>query len=226
MDEMRLANEKSLELNLTHQLLMRYRSAFVVGTTLRAESTIGADSIIQTPYRAVFYQYKASNPRKSVDGQRAYFRINNNYPRNDQHIRLHRLARAFGSGSFFYAFPLVVTDNYFQTNASNLVPMTIFVDVYNMPQFRVGDSHRVQVDSNGAYQIFSEVFRRGESIVGEAFIESLKDKKIGYEVSTEEISDFFGRLVGICRDMEMGWRILKIAFFHPENPFIYSLRLG
>jgi hypothetical protein len=64
---MRIANEKTLELNIIHQLLSDYRNSFAIGTDQRAEARSGVDSGIQIPYRAVLFQFKASNLRKVTE---------------------------------------------------------------------------------------------------------------------------------------------------------------
>jgi len=224
---MRLANEKTLELNITHQLLVNYRKSFAIGTTLGEEGRIGTDSTIRTPFRAIMFQYKASNPSKGSDGADAFFSINNNYPKRDQHVKLHKLSRSLGSACVFYAFPLVITDGYFQSNASNLIPSTVFVDVSTMPQFHKGIPHRIKVLSNGTYQIFSDVYE-GRGISGEDFVKNVRSGKIGYELkdSKESLVDFVKVLREICARLEIHRRVLHITFFHYSAPFIFSFRLG
>jgi len=223
---MRIANERTLELNITHQLLSLYSGSFAVGATQEFESKTGLDSGIRTtPYRAILFQYKASNPRKGTDGVEAHFLINNN-KRKDQHVKLHGLAERFRNAAF-YGFPLVVSDDYFQANASRLTSITVFVGVERLPRFSEGDLHKIRVFSNGAYIVFSES-HQGSGIPGEEFIMSLKRGEVGIPVEhgKESLVSFIAKLDHVCREIELRQRLIRIAFFHEREPFVYTLRFG
>ena len=222
---MRIANERTLELNITHQLLSIYRDSFAVGATQKYESRTGVDSGIQTPYRAIVFQYKASNPRRGADGIEAQFLINNNQKR-DQHVKLHGLGKIF-TNTVFYGFPLVVSDPYFQVNASSLIPITVFVGLERLPRFSMGDPHRIKVFSNGAYVVSSEL-HEGRGILGKEFINALRTGEVGIPVSHEKesIVSFIQELDHVCRKVELRQRLIRIAFFHEREPFVYTLRFG
>jgi len=223
---MRIANERTLELNITHQLLSLYSGSFAVGATQEFESKTGVDSGIRTtPYRAILFQYKASNPRKGTDGVEAHFLINNN-KRKDQHVKLHRLAERFRNAAF-YGFPLVVSDPYFQANASSLIPVTVFIGVDRLPRFSEGNPHRIKVFSNGAYIVCSEP-HEGRGITGEEFIAALKTRDVGIPVEhgKQSLVSFIEKLDHACREAELRQRLIRIVFFHEREPFVYTLRFG
>jgi len=222
---MRIANERTLELNVIHQLLSSFASSFAVGATQKAESETGIDSGIQTPYTAALFQFKASNPSKGRDGDEAHFLINNNQ-RKDQHVKLHRLGTVFRN-MVFYGLPLVVSDAYFQARAGDLIPVTIFVSVETLPGFSQGHRHRIKVFSNCAYYVSSEP-HEGKGISGKEFMQALKTRDVGLKVGYEkrDLTAFIKELHSVCREVELHQRLIRIAFFHERRPFAYTLRFS
>ena len=98
----RLVNEKTLELNITHEG-MSNAGIGVFGFTQQQESRIGADVLF--PYgRPFILQFKAA--KSGEDGRWARFRVNNN-KRKNQHQALDAIARS-GLCDAYYAFPLIV----------------------------------------------------------------------------------------------------------------------
>ena len=85
----RLVNEKTLELNITHEG-MSNAGIGVFGFTQQQESRIGADVLF--PYGNPFIlQFKAA--KAGVDGRWARFRVNNN-KRKNQHLALDAISRS------------------------------------------------------------------------------------------------------------------------------------
>lgn len=78
----RLANEKTLELNLTHEL-MTNNNIGSIGFTQKQEALTAADVMFpcSTP---VILQYKAT--KSGVDGLWAEFSINNNQQKNQHQV--------------------------------------------------------------------------------------------------------------------------------------------
>lgn len=222
---MRLANERTLELNITHQLLIQYRDSYAVASTLQAEAETGIDSAIRTPYRIILFQYKAADAHKGDDAIEGHFRINNNSLK-DQHVKLHAIASVF-TNTVFYAFPLVRTDTFFELNAANLIPYTKFIPIEYFPSYSEGESHRVQVDDTGRFIATSRKFE-GKGFTGEEFLNKLKEGELGHEVTPDKqsIKQFMEKLEGVCREAEYQRRNIRLAFFHPTEPFLYSFRFG
>jgi hypothetical protein len=226
---MRLANEKSLELNLTHQMLLSHRTSYAVGVTQQAERFSGVDSGLRFPYRAVLFQYKASIPEKGRDGSEAWFKINNNQPHYDQHFNLYRLATGLRGGSqcVFYAFPIVIEDGYFQIRAGDLIPLTVFVKVTSIQRFPIGRSHKVHVFASGDFVASSEE-SRGKGMVGKEFLEKIKNGEIGREIRQDKdaLAGFVEEVREVSLSVKMNRRQMKVALFHPTSPFVHTFRLS
>src|SRR3989442_15533638 len=101
----KLVNEKTLELNITHELMSRW-NASVLAPSIRGETNFPADVTLLTDTPLII-QYKA--PKRGFDGQSATFHINNN-ALNTQHAALDALSRARNPWTIRYGFPLVVTN--------------------------------------------------------------------------------------------------------------------
>ena len=217
---MKLLNEKSLELNISHELLNLFTSSYSVGVTLQDETNIGVDSWLKTPYLAFFFQYKA--PYRGVDGKTAFFRINSNRPHYDQHVTLKHFANFFPN-AVFYVFPLAITDNYFRQVAGNLTSVTIFPVLDTLPTVLPGNPHRMEVFADGSYVFHSEK-KEEKGMTGKEFVEKMKERQVGYNVGTseEDFDKFFDEVKKCCREFKIARRRIKIYFFHPEYPFFYS----
>lgn len=219
---MRLANERTLELNITHQLLSAYRNSFALGYTQQRESATGIDNALHTPYRVMVLQYKAT--KAGTDGQQALFHINNN-SHHDQHTNLHRLAN-WSRQLIWYAFPLVVTDAYFRRVSGNLIPDTVFIRVRDLPAYHDGVTHSVVVWSNGDFIAHSEPYR-GKGITGQEFTLLIGSDNLGFHVSSdvESVSSFIEEFARRAREYEISDRAFRLAFFHPVTPFIHWFRV-
>jgi len=147
-------NEKTLELNITHEILSivhRFdRHAFAFGTTLRQEQQFGYDSRVlsslPSTWRSAVFQYKrAYEVWQDSQGNPTYwFEINNN-THNDQHQMLHH----FSGGQHniaFYIFPAFLQLNELRQHATYLLSRTYLADVTDIPPALVGNvPHDIEV---------------------------------------------------------------------------------
>jgi hypothetical protein len=147
-------NEKTLELNITHEILgFAHRfdpHAFAFGTTMMQEHQGGYDSRVLSSlpgfWQAAVLQYKrAFEMRQDIQGNRAFwFRINNNR-HNDQHRILYHLA-AGRPNIAMYVFPALVTLRELEQHVHRLLNRTYLADATDIPPAFVGStSHDVEV---------------------------------------------------------------------------------
>jgi len=155
---MRLANEKSLELNITHELMFDL-GVGAIGFTQLMESIIGGDvfMLCTDPF---ILQFKVS--KSGVNGQSATFEINNNSNRT-QHLALDAISRSGICGAK-YAFPLIETDTFFVQNLGALLPQTILVD-----------GHKITDSVSPSFRVRS-VEGKGKGITGDEFLSDLKKR--------------------------------------------------
>ena len=109
-----LVNEKTLELNITHEIMDRLGVRIFGLTPNFDEPLIGADIEYFSPLETKYIiQFKAA--KKGVDGQLGWFNINSN-PKRDQHEILDMIAKS-GIVKARYLFPIVVTDGFLRARA-------------------------------------------------------------------------------------------------------------
>jgi len=118
----RLANEKTLELNITHELMTGTVTGSI-GFTQNQESLTGADVLFPC-CKPIVLQFKAT--KSGRDGLWAKFSINNNKWKN-QHQVLDAIDKS-GLCRAFYVFPLVVSDSFLTSNLGRLLNVTCAVD--------------------------------------------------------------------------------------------------
>jgi hypothetical protein len=176
--------EKTLELNITAELLEYYRmfdsKCYFKGLTLREEGIQAYDGALMrggSVLGVLFFQYKAL--KKGI----SYFWINNNRNR-DQHNILLNLALM--PRSVFYVFPLFMTDQDVANRSPNLLQETYFVDVRDIgpltPQW-----HRVEIDTtNLQATVYSEP-KKVKLIPGRRMTEILKETDL---ISTQNKNMF------------------------------------
>jgi hypothetical protein len=180
---MKLANEKTIELNMTYEL-MTVLGAGAIGFTQQGEFRTGADVFIPCADPFII-QFKV--PRSGRDGHNARFDINNNSNRN-QHRALDAISRS-GRCEARYAFPLVMTDDYFLSNSGRLLPLTIFVDAHaitdsvsSRPADWFDRTHSVRVTYPGIFVVRSESEGHGKGVTGDKFLKNLKERtRISFE---------------------------------------------
>lgn len=172
MKKGKLVNEKTLELNITHEgLNLAGFGAF--GFTQQQESRIGGDVLFVFPTPFIL-QYKA--PKSGWDGKRARFRINNNEQKN-QHQALDAIAKS-GICEAYYMFPLIITDNFLTSNFNNLLNFTYYVDSSLLTGNLnwINKAHSVFVDDNYNFLVRSEGEVRGEISPAKSLFANLTEK--------------------------------------------------
>lgn len=202
---MRLANEKSLELNITHEILSNL-GAGAIGITQGAERATGGDILLPIG-RPRIIQFKAS--KSGLDGSRCRFRINSNgYPTRgvppNQHLALDAIGRS-GWCDAWYAFPLIYTDSYFVSNMGRLLRHTVVIEATAItaavsprsPNW-FGVPHSITVDNQNVFWVRSEVEGRGIGASGKDFLDKLKNEQVQTPNKTklnhETIAQTIGKL--------------------------------
>ncbi len=152
----RLANEKTLELNITHELLSG-AGIGAYGFTQDQESIAGGDVFFPCSVPMVL-QYKAA--KEGLDSYWGKFSINNNKEKN-QHMVLHRLCRS-GICRAFYVFPLISSDFFLMANFGHLLDFACAVDAdlitRNLKWYKkehrviMAKSHRFKVQSDDEFE--------------------------------------------------------------------------
>jgi hypothetical protein len=152
----KLANEKTLELNITHELLSS-AGIGAYGSTQDQESISGADVYFPCSVPIVL-QYKAA--KKGLDSYWGKFSVNSNQEKN-QHMVLHRLSQS-GIVRAFYVFPLISSDFFLMANFGHLLDFTCAVDAHmitrNLRWYKkehkviMAKSHRFKVKSEDEFE--------------------------------------------------------------------------
>lgn len=233
--QLRLANERTLELNITHELLNYYQllyfrrhrhtsnSIYATSPTIQEENNAGGyDVALRLPYAVLFYQFKAAKANRGTDGKEAHFVINNNSDR-DQHEKLNVLASK--NYPVFYAFPIIITDNFFMSNVGQLRQFTQFIRVRSFPAYSDSKPHRVEVFSNGNFNSFSRKHEGVDGIGVTQFIEAILSGEIGLRVTSEEMPGFIKRARDYLIEIGCKNRITRMVCFHPIRPFVYRFRI-
>ena len=169
----RLVNEKTLELNITYEL-MRRLDVQIYGLTQHEEGFIGADVEYYSPLGVKYViQFKAA--RKGNDGTYGVFELNNNQ-NMDQHLILDMIDKS-GVIRAFYLFPLVITDNFLVNNFGRLLVYTVPIKANQI----TGNlnwrnlKHKISVYNNGQFFVTSSKKHYGESKSMNSFIEDVKN---------------------------------------------------
>lgn len=201
----RLVNEKTLELNITHELMFRL-GVGVFGFTQQEEARIGADVFFPC-IRPFIIQYKAPKGGEDYRQYRwARFFINNN-KRKNQHLALHAIA----SSGFdaYYAFPLVLSNPYLVSHFGDLLSDTIFVFASNLTgtlNWR-NQIHRVDVWNNGQFVVYSPSSVEGKGISAKQFLDKIHDEIVRepYEetILTEFVVEIIQELENIVKKAEI-----------------------
>ena len=170
-----LVNEKSLEINITSEL-MSSLGAGAIGFTHRQESELGADVYLPIG-RPLLLQYKKAH--RGRDFIEATFHINNNGNRT-QHRTLDVLSRS-GFCDAFYVFPLIIHNQQFVqsfgmlSNASVYVtPSQITDSVANRPHDWMDKIHSVTANSRMGFTVRSLDEGKGKCISRAEMLEKIK----------------------------------------------------
>jgi hypothetical protein len=236
---MKLANERTLELNITHQLINFYRfsyakrhprhfpfllldALYATSPTIREESKKGYDVALKLPYSTLFYQFKAPKNSLGIDGKEAHFEINNN-TKKDQHQKLRALVSR--NQSVLYAFPLVVSDKFFTSQAQFLMHYTQFIGVNRFPAYSDNLRHKVEVYEKGKFTAHSQEFNGEGGLTAIQLIEAILDRELGYEVSRENLDGHLEAIRSFLIESGYENHMLRLLCFHPISPFVYRFRI-
>lgn len=188
----RLVNEKTLELNITHEG-MSIAGIGVFGFTQQQESKIGADVLF--PYSKPFIlQFKAA--KSGVDGTWAKFQVNNNKLRN-QHQALDAIAKS-GLCDAYYMFPLIVSDTFLASNFGNLLNYTCMVDAKRLTGSLkwVDQAHTVEVRRDCSFTVRSSKEVKGEGFSTIRFFDRITKEREGKPREETSLPKFIRDLIG------------------------------
>lgn len=89
------------------------------------------------------------------------------------------------------------------------------------------ESIAFSLNNNGNWTSHSNE-HEGNALDGKRFVESLQDQKVGTAVdfSEDAIGKFMKGFLDTCYESKVKNRLVRLAFFHPEEPFVYLLRVG
>jgi hypothetical protein len=194
-----LVNEKTLELNITHEGLANVGIG-VIGFTQQQESRIGAD-VFYPCARPFIIQFKAA--KGGTDNSSAIFYVNNN-KRKNQHRALDAISRS-GVCEAFYAFPLIVSDLFLTTNFGNLSDFTVMVDAQQLTGTLnwCNETHSVEVQANGQFEVSSKGKVTGEGFSAKQFFEKEakeKEEQPNQEKMSEYIKDLVGKMENTVKE--------------------------
>lgn len=187
----RFVNEKTLELNITHEGMVSVGIG-VVGFTQQQESKVGAD-VLYPCIDPFIIQFKAA--KNGTDNSLATFHVNNNKKMN-QHRALDAIAKS-GVCQAYYAFPLVVSDPFLATKFGSLLDYTIMIDAQKLTGTLnwVDTTHSVTVQSNGQFKVESDGTVTGEGFSARGFFEK-KAKERKRQLNKEKrLSEYIGNLI-------------------------------
>ena len=188
-----MPNEKTLELNITYEILQFCRQsdphAFSMGTTLIQESNVGFDSrtlarmppsIMTSPL-----QYKRAKKRLRT-GPNSYeyvFEINNNTYHDQQLILYHYLAGGRAQVAY-YALPALWTNAEFIGSIPQLLNRTFFIDVSQIPPTIVDRrTHRIFLDPQRRTAMLRSEEKRLKVTSADEYRGLVAERKIGLPIS-------------------------------------------
>lgn len=188
----RLVNEKTLELNITHEL-MNLIGVQAYGLTQQEEAMFGGDvTFYPISGNPILIQYKAT--RKGNDGSNGIFNLNNN-KRKNQHILLDMIERSSMIDTYYF-LPLIINDNFLINNFGNLLNYT---EIYLPSQFTgnlnwINKEHKVDIDNAGNYTVHSEKFS-GYGEKKEELIGKIKTKIHRSSVIKKDYSEYIEDII-------------------------------
>lgn len=147
-------NERTLELNVGHEILAEARSyignaSFLAAISQQLEGEEGYDYAVNYGNgHVIYFQFKAPK-RKSEDG--VYTFVINNNRNKDQHDRLYRFA--YGHNFVYYVFPLIHSISELRTSLPDVLSRTIFVHVLEIPEFNDHREHQVKISFSPGFPI-------------------------------------------------------------------------
>jgi hypothetical protein len=198
-----LVNEKTLELNITHEGLTNVGIG-VIGFTQQQESRIGAD-VFYPCARPFIIQFKAA--KEGIDNSSATFYVNNN-KRKNQHRALDAIARS-GVCEAYYAFPLIVSDVFLTANFGSLLDFTVMVNAQRLTGTLnwFNEIHKVEVQSNGRFDVSSEGRVTDEGFSAKQFFEKKakeREKQFNEEKRMSEyINDIIEQMEHVVKEAQI-----------------------
>lgn len=187
----KLVNEKTLELNITHEGLSNVGIG-VIGFTQQQESRIGAD-VFYPCARPFVIQFKAA--KEGIDNSAATFYVNNN-KRINQHRALDAIARS-GVCEAYYAFPLIVSNLFLAANFGRLLDFTIMVDAQRLTGTLnwYDETHSVEVQANGQFDVSSEGRVTGKGFSAKQFFKKKAKEKEEQLNKEKKLSEYMTDLI-------------------------------
>jgi len=187
----RLVNEKTLELNITHEGLANVGIG-VLGFTQQQESVIGAD-VLYPCAKPFIIQFKAA--KGGVDSSSATFYVNNN-KRLNQHRALDAIARS-GVCEAYYAFPLIVSNTFLATNFGGLLGFTVMVEAQRLTGALnwIAETHRVEVQANGQFTVSSKEKVRGKGFCAKEFFQNKSKERRNNQVDGRKMAEYLPSLI-------------------------------
>jgi hypothetical protein len=187
----RLVNEKTLELNLTHELMASLNIQFY-GFTQQQEYFTGADVQFRPIGNPVIIQYKAM--KNGIDGDHGTFFLNDN-TNNNQHDTLDMISRS-GMVDAYYYFPLIMTDRFLLHNFNRLLLYNIPIEANRITQqhnWKI--KHTIYVDRTGAFNVHSDYTHNDSSEKMNNHITYLRNKIYRSEIINEEIGEYIHNII-------------------------------
>jgi len=188
-----MPNEKTLELNITHEILQICRRydplACSLGTTLIQESRWGYDSRILSRFPLSWItsplQYKRAK-RRIQTGRNTFqyvFDINNN-TYHDQHLILYHNLAGRSKRVAYYALPALFTNREFANALPHLLNSTFFIDVASIPPYIVDyRTHRIFLDPQRRVAWLHSEEKEIKVISSEEFHGLIAERQIGVTIS-------------------------------------------
>lgn len=187
----RLVNEKTLELNITHEGMVSAKIG-VVGFTQQQESVTGAD-VLYPCTKPFVIQFKAA--KGGVDNSSATFYVNNN-KRLNQHRALDAIASS-GVCEAYYAFPLIVSDLFLTTNFGSLLGFTVIVEAQKLTGALnwISETHNVEVQANGQFTVSSEEKVAGRGFFAKEFFQNKSKERKNNQGNGRRIAEYLPSLI-------------------------------
>ena len=185
-----LVNEKTLEINIVHELMLA-SGIGTFGFTQEQESLTGADVFFPCS-KPLILQFKAA--KSGIDSRWAKFHINNNKMKNQ-----HRVLDAIGKSNLcyaYYAFPLVYSFNFLTSNFGKFLNYTVLI---NAPDLTgklnwISQAHSVEVQNDWSYIVRSSAKKKGKGISAKKFINMILNET-KEKIEDQHVSKFLTNLI-------------------------------
>jgi hypothetical protein len=213
-------NEKTLELNITHELMSRY-NATAVGFTQNEEYTSGADVELFRPLQQVLVlQFKA--PKSGRDNKYCTFLLNSN-TNNNQHLSLHMLAQS-NLVDVQYCFPIIRTNKFLSNNHGSLLLYCPRIDPRLITQNKNWNiPHSIKIDIDGTFIVRSNDHFSGEFNKDQTDIKKMREKlNMMKPLEEEKMGDFINDTLRklssyLLKNNIQGWTEHNFIFFSKND---------